>query len=99
MALRTYKDADGGEWRVWRVVADSISFSTLGPSYRDGWLCFERADGSERRRLAMSQAPADWDAMSDDMLAKLCRSAEPANRRWATMSSDTSARDSEKGPR
>ncbi|HET9013914.1 MAG TPA: hypothetical protein VFN38_18945 [Gemmatimonadaceae bacterium] len=99
MALRVYKDPDGGEWRVWRVVPDSISFSTLGESYRDGWLCFERVDGSERRRLAMSRVPADWDAMSDDLLENLRRTAEPATRRWAATSTESNAGRRDKGHR
>jgi hypothetical protein len=81
MGLRTYKDPDGAEWRVWRVVPDSISFATLGESYRDGWLCFERVDGSDRRRLSMTHAPTDWDDLADDRLDALCRTAEPAMRR------------------
>jgi hypothetical protein len=81
MALRSYKDADGSEWRVWRVVPDSISFSTLGESYRDGWLCFERVDGSDRRRLSMTHVPDEWDNLADDRLDQLRRSAEPAMRR------------------
>lgn len=81
MALRSYRDPDGGDWRVWRVVADSISFSTLGEAYRDGWLCFERTDGTDRRRLPMTQVPDGWESFSDDRLDQLRRSAEPATRR------------------
>lgn len=81
MALRTYRDPDGTEWRVWRVVADSVSFSTLDEMYREGWLCFERVDGGDRRRLPMTQVPADWDAMDAERLETLRRSAEPAMRR------------------
>ena len=80
MALRVYRDPDGVEWRVWPVAPDS-SFSTLGKSYRDGWLCFERADGSDRRRLGMRTVPADWDALTDEHLDMLRRTAEPAHRR------------------
>ena len=82
MALRTYKDPAGVEWRVWRVVPDSIGFSTLGEAYRDGWLCFERADGTDRRRLSMAHVPAEWDDLDDDRLEALRRAAEPAMRRW-----------------
>ncbi|HUQ46459.1 MAG TPA: hypothetical protein VM033_07405 [Gemmatimonadaceae bacterium] len=80
MALRVYKDADGADWRVWRVVPDS-GFSSLDASYREGWLCFERADGSDRRRLSMSQAPAEWEALSDQRLDTLRSIAEPATRK------------------
>jgi hypothetical protein len=81
MALRTYKDPEGTEWRVWRVVPDAISFSTLDEPYRDGWLCFERMDGSDRRRLSMTRVPDEWDLLGDDRLEALRRTAEPAMRR------------------
>lgn len=84
MALRTYKDPTGIEWRVWRVVPDSIGFSTLGEAYRDGWLCFERSDGTDRRRLSMAHVPPEWDDLDDDRLEGLRRAAEPAMRRWGT---------------
>jgi hypothetical protein len=80
MALRVYSDGDGNEWRAWPVTP-STGASTLGISYRDGWLCFERVDGSDRRRLAMAQVPPAWDALPDDRLEVLCRMAEPASRR------------------
>jgi hypothetical protein len=98
MALRTYTDPDGVEWRVWRVTPDSISFSTLGEAYRDGWLCFERVDGADRRRLSMAQAPTDWDDLTDDRLDALRRSADPAMRRSNSTGIDTGALEREKGP-
>lgn len=78
MTLRVYRDPDGGEWRVWRVVPDSAGFSTLGENYREGWLCFERSDGTDRRRLSMRNVPADWDTLPDGRLDLLQRGAEPA---------------------
>jgi hypothetical protein len=81
MALRVYRDPDGGEWRVWRVVPDSVSFATLGESYREGWLCFERVNGTDRRRLSMAHVPTDWDGLADDRLDALRRLAEPATLR------------------
>lgn len=80
MALRVYRDSAGGEWRVWRVSPDGVSTSTLDARFRDGWLCFERADGSDRRRLAMSQVPPAWESMPDDRLDSLCGIAELATR-------------------
>jgi hypothetical protein len=47
----------------------------MDPSYRGGWLVFEREDGSERRRLA--QVPEDWASLSPVTLAKLCALANP----------------------
>ena len=82
MALRTYTESDGTSWRVWRVVPDSVSFSTLDEPYRAGWLCFERTDGSDRRRLSMAQVPDEWDVLDDARLEGLRRSAEPAMRRF-----------------
>jgi hypothetical protein len=100
MALRSYSGSDGEEWRVWRVVPDSISFSTLGESYRDGWLCFERVDGTDRRRLSMTHVPAEWDALTDERLDLLRRTAEPATRRSAALGRiegiDTGTADREK---
>jgi hypothetical protein len=39
-----------------------------------GWLCFET--GTEKRRLA--PVPAEWAAMSNEELDRLCHSATPA---------------------
>ena len=78
MALRAYRDPAGEEWRVWRVVPDSTSFATLDESYREGWLCFERMDGTDRCRLSIGLAPAAWETMPDSRLDELRRQAEPA---------------------
>jgi hypothetical protein len=78
-------------------VADSVSFSTLDEPYRDGWLCFERVDGSDRRRLSMSHVPPDWDTLADERLDQLRRLAEPALRRSVPVGSETAERDREKG--
>lgn len=80
MALRTYFDDDGNEWRVWPVTP-STGAGTLGASYQGGWLCFERTDGSDRRRLSLTQAPPAWEVLPDVHLDQLRRSAEPAGRR------------------
>jgi hypothetical protein len=48
----------------------------MDASYRNGWLVFEREDGSERRRLA--QVPEDWTSLSADHLSRLCQVASPA---------------------
>ena len=83
MALRVYKDPNGDEWRVWRVLPDSTSFATLDASYRDGWLCFERMDGTGRRRLSIGLAPSAWESMPESRLDELRLSAEPAMSRAA----------------
>jgi hypothetical protein len=48
----------------------------MDASYRNGWLVFEREDGSDRRRLA--QVPEDWDHLAPGHLARLCKVAVPA---------------------
>lgn len=78
MALRIYRDPEGGEWRVWRVIPEAISFSTLDQSYQQGWLCFERVDGTERRRLSMTKVPERWDELADERLDGLRLTGELA---------------------
>jgi hypothetical protein len=48
----------------------------MDASYRNGWLVFEREDGSDRRRLA--QVPEDWESMPPERLMQLSRVATPA---------------------
>lgn len=99
MALRSYTDDDGLEWRVWQVTPMGAGVPMLDASYRDGWLCFEQTDGSARRRLTMSEVPTGWDALPDDRLDLLRRLAEPTPRRVgpAGMSfGDTGAMEREK---
>ena len=75
MALRTFVDRDGGEWRVWSVTPSAPAAVTLDEAYRGGWLCFERVEGGERCRLTLSEAPAGWDALPDERLDLLRRVA------------------------
>jgi hypothetical protein len=77
MALRSYEDGEGAEWRVWSVVPLASAVATLDEEFRGGWLCFERADGKERRRLAMSEVPAGWESLPDDRLDLLRRVGSP----------------------
>jgi hypothetical protein len=81
MALRVYTDRAGEEWRVWLVMPASAGVPMLDESFRDGWLCFERVDGADRRRLSMADVPAVWEALPDDRLDLLRRMAAPATRR------------------
>lgn len=48
----------------------------MDASYRNGWLVFEREDGSERRRL--NQVPEDWAHLASEHLARLCALAVAA---------------------
>jgi hypothetical protein len=70
VGLLTFQDAAGTRWRVWRVETPRASAHLMEESYRNGWLVFEKEDGSERRRLA--QVPEDWDHLAPEHLARLC---------------------------
>ena len=78
MPLRSFTDQEGAGWRVWSVVPDPNAASTLDDEYRAGWLCFERLAGGERRRLALTEVPAAWDALPDERLDLLRRVAAPS---------------------
>lgn len=81
MPLRVYKDRDGQDWRVWTVTPGGAGAPMLEASYRDGWLCFERLDGTDRRRLSLSDVPAAWETLPEERIDLLRRVAEPAGRR------------------
>lgn len=89
MGLLTFQDAAGARWRVWRVETPRASAHLMDASYRNGWLVFEKEDGSERRRLA--QVPEDWDHLAPEHLTRLCTLAviAPPSR---TISSVTTVR-------
>ena len=46
-----FRDAAGVRWRVWHVETSPARAHLMDASYRDGWLAFEKEDGTERRRL------------------------------------------------
>ena len=75
MGLIDFADGDGVRWRVWHVETPASRAHLMDPQYRNGWLVFEREDGTERRRL--NTVPDDWTALSKDRLAQLCRVAIP----------------------
>jgi hypothetical protein len=79
MPVREFVDSHGVQWRAWDVTPDSIHPQTksedyLADCYRDGWLVFETADGSEKRRLC--PIPYSWHRRSDPDLAKLLETAD-----------------------
>ena len=76
MGLIEFKDRHGVGWRVWHVETPANRAHLLDPLYRNGWLVFEREDGSERRRL--NQVPEDWASLPEERLALLCAIAAPA---------------------
>lgn len=100
MALRVYNDCNGDEWRVWDVTP-SAGAETLGISYRAGWLCFERTDGSVRRRLPLAQVPPAWEALPNEHLELLCDQAKPAGvrPRGEGRTTETQQRDRSSGPK
>lgn len=74
MALRKYSDRSGRDWNVWSVQPPASAHS-VQESLRDGWLCFQRADGGDRYRLPMSDVPPAWEELSSDRLELLGRMA------------------------
>jgi hypothetical protein len=75
VGLVDFKDAEGVSWRVWQVETPAASAHLMDPSYRSGWLVFEREDGTARRRL--QQVPEDWSSLSPERLSQLCAAASP----------------------
>jgi len=47
----------------------------MDPQFRNGWLVFEREDGTERRRF--NQVPDDWASLPRERLSLLCQIAVP----------------------
>ena len=76
MGLLTFEDAAGVRWRAWRVETPRARAHLMDAHYRNGWLVFEKEDGTERRRLA--QVPEDWDHLAPEHLARLCALAVTA---------------------
>lgn len=80
MALKTFTDSRGQQWRVWNVERVPLTGRPdyLEREYQNGWLVFERIGSDERRRLG--DYPADWDQLSDDSLGGLCQRAKSVTR-------------------
>ena len=76
MPLKTFSDASGTTWSVWRIDA-TVGRDVRGMPRR--WLVFQDEAGEERRRLV--DFPDNWETLSDDKLDRLCRAATPA-REW-----------------
>jgi len=75
MGLVEFADKDGVRWRAWHVDTPSSRAHLMDPEYRNGWLVFEREDGTERRRL--NQVPDDWTSLPRERLSLLCQVAVP----------------------
>lgn len=82
-SVRDFTTRDGRKWRVWMVLPEHLgrradSERYLG-EFHNGWLAFERHDGSARRRLP--NFPADWREQDDDGLELLLAQAVVAPQR------------------
>ena len=75
MGLVEFADKDGVRWRAWHVETPAARAHLMDPQFRNGWLVFEREDGTERRRF--NQVPDDWAALPRERLALLCHIAVP----------------------
>ena len=75
MGLVEFTDKDGVSWRVWHVETPPSRAHLMDPQFRNGWLVFEREDGTERRRF--NQVPDDWASLPRERLALLCQMAAP----------------------
>ncbi|HEY0023135.1 MAG TPA: hypothetical protein VGB24_09495 [Longimicrobium sp.] len=69
--MRTVRDAQGRNWRIWHVVPQSAVLIQTSPQMGQGWLCFE-SDGDKRR---MAQPPEHWATMTDAELLELLSGA------------------------
>jgi hypothetical protein len=92
MALRSFQDRDGTEWRVWSVVPGAMAAATLDDEFRSGWLCFERVDGGGRCRLTLAEAPAGWESLPDERLDLLRRVAMPVAATSDTIATTTTGK-------
>jgi hypothetical protein len=81
--IREFADANGTMWRVWEVPPEQLSARARpGPfagDFEGGWLAFESADGTERRRLP--GYPRDWYQLANEKIEALWRDALPVTRR------------------
>jgi hypothetical protein len=73
MALRRYSDRSGRDWNVWNVQPPGPEH--VQESLREGWLCFQCADGGDRYRLPMSEVPHTWEELPAERLDLLRRVA------------------------
>lgn len=71
---RTFSDADGRDWMVWRLSEEYVEEIREASSIRRAWLVFLGPNG-ETRRLA--PVPEKWRRMKDAQLTSLMRTAKP----------------------
>ena len=82
LRVREFRDRTGRVWRAWPVTPvrtrGGRSERYLG-DYHEGWVCFEAADNSARRRLP--QRPPRWSELDESELAQLLDQAISAPER------------------
>lgn len=78
MALREFTGRDGVRWKVWDITPEALHPATRAEDYLqgflDGWLVFESADGSDKRRLY--PVPRGWEERDDAELERLWSMAD-----------------------
>ena len=81
--VRDFVDTEGRTWQVWEVPPEQLSARSrpgaYAGDYESGWLAFESADGSERRRLP--HYPRNWRELGRGEIERLCRDARLVTRR------------------
>jgi hypothetical protein len=78
MAHREFTDTRQVAWQVWDVHPSGSAHGVRVQSvYANGWLAFESP--LERRRLA--PIPDGWEALSEELLQRLCAEATPVPER------------------
>src|SRR5437773_11396560 len=87
MAVREFIDTEGVAWRAWDIRPESIHPVTRGEDYLAdcyvvGWIVFENASASEKRRLC--PYPIRWARSSVAQLREMLSRAEPVSTRSAT---------------
>ena len=74
MALRKFSDRSGCVWNVWNVERPSFGAS-VQEHLREGWLCFQQADGGERYRIPLGDVPPVWEELPPERLDLIRRIA------------------------
>jgi hypothetical protein len=84
MAVREFNDAEGVAWRAWDIRPESIHPQTRGEDYLAdcyvvGWIVFENAAATEKRRLC--PYPVRWAKSSVGQLREMLGRAEKVSQR------------------
>lgn len=88
MAVRTFTDSAGIEWRVWDTRPQARDL--VAPELRDGWLTFESELGKFRPAPVLER----WQTYSAEklgLLSRLARSARGTFAHWQDMDEEAQA--------